>query len=190
MRHLIAIATAVLLVAIAAACSSPPARFYTLSGATPVGGDASGPSVAVGPVALPTVVDRPQIVVHSGANEVRLDEFNRWASPLPEDIARVIAANLAQELASQRVWPYAQSTQPAADFQVRIDIQKFESTLGDAVVIEALWSVRRIAGDSSKSGRSLVREATGGSDFEALVAAHSRALARVSSEIAAAIRAQ
>lgn len=190
MRHLIAIASAFLLVAIATACSSPPARFYTLSGPAPAGGETSGPSVAVGPVALPTVVDRPQIVVHTGANEVRLDEFNRWASPLPEDIARVLAANLAQELATQRVWSYAQSTQPTADFQVRIDIQKFESTLGDAVVIEALWTVRRVTGDSSRSGRSLVREATAGGDFDALVAAHSRALARVSSDIAAAIRAQ
>lgn len=190
MRHLATIAPMSLLVAIVAACSSPPARFYTLSSPAPVAASASGLSISVGPVALPTVVDRPQIVVHTGANEVRLDEFNRWASPLPEDIARVIAANLAQELGTDRVWLYGQSTQPTADFQVRIDIQKFESTLGDAVVIEALWAVRRVAGENSKSGRSLVREPTSGGDFDALVAAHSRALARVSADIAAAIRTQ
>ncbi len=188
MRHLIAIAP-VLLVAIVTACSSPPARFYALSSPTPSAGSASGPSVAVGPVVLPTVVDRPQIVVHTGANEVRLDEFNRWASPLPEDITRVIAANLAQELATGRVWPSSQSGQATADYQVRIDIQRFESTLGDAVLIEALWTVRRVAGDSSKNGRSLIREPTAGGDFEALVAAHSRALARVSRDIAVAISA-
>jgi uncharacterized lipoprotein YmbA len=187
MRYLAVIAC--LLLAIASGCASPTSRFYTLSAPSPTGGKASGPSVAVGPVALPTVVDRPQIVVQTGANEVRLDEFNRWASPLPEDITRVIAANLAQELATERVWPYGQSTQTTTDYQVRIDIQKFESTLGNGVVIEALWTVRRVADDTSRSGRSLVREATVGGDFDALVAAHSRALARVSGEIAVAIRA-
>jgi len=188
MRHMTVIAC--LLLAVVSGCASPPSRFYTLSSPTPAdtGGNASGPSVAVGPVALPTVVDRPQIVVQTGANEVRLDEFNRWASPLPEDITRVVVANLAQELATEQVWPYSQNTQATADYQVRIDIQKFESTLGGTVEIEALWSVRDVAGGKSKSGRSLVREPTSGGDFDALVAAHSRALARVSRDIAAAIR--
>ncbi|WP_291992994.1 PqiC family protein [Candidatus Accumulibacter sp. ACC003] len=189
MRHLTVIAC--LLLAIVSACASPPSRFYTLSAATAGAGSGSAAtlSVAVGPVSLPAVVDRPQIVVNSGANEVRLDEFNRWAGPLQDNIARVLAGNLAQELGTARVWPYGQTAQSSADYQVLIDVQRFDSTLGDAVLIEALWTVRPAAGGASKSGRSQVRETIAGSGFEPLVAAHSRALARVSSDIAAAIRA-
>lgn len=182
---------AVLTVALAA-CASPPARFYALSSvAAPTAekavGSADRPSVTVGPVSVPALVDRPQIVVASSTNRVQIDEFNRWASPLAEEIARVVATNLARALPAARVLPYGQGTQSSPDVQVRIDVQQFSSTLGEAVVIEAAWSVRRLAGGTPSSGRSLLREPTNGGDFDSLVAAHSRALARLSAELAAVI---
>ena len=54
--------------------------------------------MVVGPVSVPAVVDRPQIVVTTGPNQVRLDEFNQWASPLQNNIARVVAENLVAML--------------------------------------------------------------------------------------------
>ena len=60
-------------------------------------------SVVVGPVSVPAVVDRPQIVVNTGPNQVRLEEFNRWASPLQNNIARVVADNLVAMLGTPRV---------------------------------------------------------------------------------------
>src|SRR5262245_60676473 len=104
MYRCIAIARVSLIVALAGACASPASRFYTLSAA------ASAPttttsnlSVVVGPVSVPAVVDRPQIVVTTGPNQVRLEEFNRWASPLQNSIARVVAENLVAMLGTPRV---------------------------------------------------------------------------------------
>jgi uncharacterized lipoprotein YmbA len=191
MRQLTLFTATAIALTFATSCASTPSRFYALSATAPaseVAGSTSSLSLAVGPVSVPALVDRPQIVVSTSANQVQLDEFNRWASPLAEEIARVIAANLAQALPSARVWPYGQSVQSTPDYQVRVDVQQFASTLGDAAVIEVLWTLRRVAGGEPKSGRSLVREATTGGDVDALVAAHSRALARVSGDIAAAIR--
>ena len=62
--------------------STPPSHFYTLSATAKPAALSSSVSVSVGPVAVPAVVDRPEIVVRTGPNEVWLDEFNRWASPL------------------------------------------------------------------------------------------------------------
>src|SRR5215475_13908767 len=77
-------ATAILcvFVGLAAGCGSTPAsRFYTLSAAASApAATASNLSVVVGPVSVPPVVDRPQIVVTTGPNQVRLEEFNRSAS--------------------------------------------------------------------------------------------------------------
>ena len=137
---------------------------------------------------MPEVVDQPQLVVQVAANQVAIYEFHRWASPLKSEIARVIAANLAQELGTARVWCYAQATLPNPDYQVLVDVQRFDSALGDAVTIDALWTVRRAAGGAPKTGRSSVREPVSGAGFDALVAAHSRALAQVSRDIAGAIR--
>ena len=174
-----------------AACGSPPKeRYYTLSAAAnaPAAG-ASAISIAVGPVSVPEMVDQPQFVVQVAANQVAMYEYQRWASPLKGEIARVIAANLAQELGTARVWAYAQTTPGKPDYQVLVAVQRFDSPLGEAVTIEALWTVRRAAGGDPKTGRSLVREPAAEAGFDALVAAHSRALARVSQDIAGAIRA-
>jgi len=184
-------AVACVALVVLAACGSPPKeRYYTLTPAAAAPA-ASGSTlgIAVGPVSVPEAVDQPQMVVQVAANQVTLYEFQRWASPLKIEIARVIAANLAQELGTTRVWTYAQTTLANPDYQVLIDVQRFDSILGEAVVIETLWSVRRPAGGAPHTGRSSVREAVSGGGFDALVAAHSRALAAVSRDIAGAIRA-
>jgi uncharacterized lipoprotein YmbA len=55
------------------------------------------------------------------------------------------------------------------------------------VAIDAVWVVRPADGDPS-SGRTSAQELVPDATFDALAAAHSRALARVSEDIAAAIR--
>jgi hypothetical protein len=72
---------------------------------------------------------------------------------------------------------------------VLVDIQRFESVRGDAVTIDAEWSVRPAKGGAPRNGRSVVRQAATGKDYDALAAAHSKALAALSDEIAQAVRA-
>jgi len=67
------------------------ARLYTLSASSPAAEATLDISVSVGPVSIPAAVDRPQIVVATAANQLRLDDFNRWASPLQENLSSVIA---------------------------------------------------------------------------------------------------
>ena len=73
-------------------------------------------------------------------------------------------------------------------YRVAIDIQKFESVPGKSVLVDAAWAIRKPAGGAT-TGTTRASEPVTGAGFDALVAAHSRALAKVSSDIAAAIRA-
>jgi uncharacterized lipoprotein YmbA len=135
---------------------------------------------------VPEPVDQPQLVLTVAANRLALREYERWASPLKSEIARAIAANLSQELGTPRVWAFSQ-TFGASDYQVLVDVQRFDSALDDGVAIDALWTIRGEKG-TPKTGRSSVREKVSGPGFDALVAAHGRALAAVSRDIAAAMR--
>jgi uncharacterized lipoprotein YmbA len=176
--------------AIAAGCASAPARFYTLnSTATGDGAPALPDAVAVGPVSIPTLVDRPQFMVQVATNRVEINEFNRWAEPLNDNIARVVAGDLAVLLGTPRV-----ATVPLANFdpawRVTINIQRFESVRNKSALVEAVWVVRRSAGGAARTGRTVASEPVAGDGFDALAAAHSRALAKVSGDIAAAIRAE
>ena len=190
MRRLAAIAMLCGLAALAAGCgSTPPSRFYTLSGTATSAAPSSDLSVAVGPVTIPSTVDRPQMVVNMGANQVELDEFNRWAAPLQNNISRVVAVNLGALLGASRVTLFPQMLSADADFRVAIEVQRFESTPGEAAVLDAVWTVRRAKDGKSDTGRTTVRETVQEKSFDVLVAAHSRAIARLSQDIAAAVRA-
>jgi len=181
--------TALLLAAALAGCSSPPkTNFYTLSAAAaPAGADAKvSYSVAIGRVGVPESLDRPQMVVRAGANQLTIAEFERWAGPLQNEIALAIAENLRPQLGGASVFTYPQGVD--ADVNVSVDVQRFESVLGEAATVEVLWQVRSVKG-TPKNGRSAVREPAQGAGYDAVVAAHGRALAAVSRDIAAAIRA-
>jgi uncharacterized lipoprotein YmbA len=177
-------------VAVAAACAStPPSRFYTLSPTAPAGTTASKLSVVVGPVSIPAIVDLPQMVVSMGANQVSIDEFNRWASPLPNNISRVVAENLVLLLGTPRVSQFQQSLNADGDYRVAIEVQSFDSALGSAATLNVVWIVRRTKDGKAQTGRTTVTEPTGAAGYDALAAAHSRALGRMSQEIADVIRA-
>jgi uncharacterized lipoprotein YmbA len=185
--HVVALA----LIALAATgCRSATSRFYTLeSTATPDAGPLASYGIVVGPVSVPASVDRPEFVVQVAPNRIAVDEFNRWAAPLDDSIARTVAGDLAALLGTPRV-----ATAPLANFdpafRVTINVQRFDSVPGQEVLLEAVWVVRKAKGGATRSGRTVAREAVADKSFDALAAAHSRALATVSGDIAAAIRAE
>jgi uncharacterized protein len=179
-----------LLIVVAAGCgTSPPARFYTLGAtAQPGGAPPASCTVVVGPVSMPPAVDRPQLVLQVAPNRVTVDEFHRWAAPLDDAVARAIAADLAVLLGTPRVAALP-ATGVTPTHRVTVDVQRFETRPGEQVLIEALWIVQPAAGGEAATGRTIATEPVEGKDIEAVAAAHSRALATVSADIAAAIRA-
>ena len=186
-----AYASLLALVAIAAfvaGCASAPSHFYTLSAAATPGTSRSKATIVVGPVSVPAAVDQPQIVVSTSANEVTFDEFNRWASPLQDNLARVVAENLVAILGTPRVTLSPSLLNSEIDYRVQVEVRNFESMPGKSAALDAVWTVRRQKDGKSEIGRTSVREPVQDGSYDALAAAHSRAVARLSQEIADAVR--
>jgi uncharacterized protein len=171
--------------------STPAARYYTLSATTEpaASSPSSDLSVVVGPVSVPAEVDRPQMVVRTGPSQMRVDEFNLWASPLQSNISRVVAQNLVTLLGTPHVTLFPQTVSADAGYRVAIEVQRFDSAPGEAATLDAVWTVRRTKDGGTQTGRTTVREAVQENNYEALAAAHSRAVARLSQDIATAVRA-
>jgi uncharacterized protein len=186
--HLAAVLAGTLAICLAG-CTSTPARLYTLSPTAipPASVDIrlSHIAVVVGPVSIPGIVDLQQIVVLNSANQVSVDEFHRWASPLRNNIALVVGDNIAVLLGTPNV---SSALTLTADYRVAIDVQSFESTPGVAARLSALWTVRRVKDDATATGRTTTRETSSDQSYGALAAAHSRCLASLSADIAEAIR--
>jgi uncharacterized lipoprotein YmbA len=170
--------------------SSAQSRYYSLdSTAVSDGRPPSRTAVMVGPVSVPASVDQPQFVVQVAPNRVEVEEFNRWVSPLNDGIARTVAGDLATLLGTPDV-ATAQLANFIPDYRVTIEVQRFDSIRGKETLLEAVWSVRKTVDGDSRSGRTIAHESVQGDGFEVLAAAHSRALATMSSDIAATIRAE
>lgn len=167
--------------------TTPDSTFYTLNAEAGAGSaQKSAVSVVVGPVTVPEAVDRPELVIRTTGNRVKIEEFHRWVEPLKAEIPRVVAAQLGHDLDTPNTGASSDVALTDPDFRVLIDIQRFESQLGGDATVDALWTVRG-RGEKRVTGRTLARETAAGT-YESLVAAHRRALATVSRAIADAIQ--
>jgi uncharacterized protein len=174
------------LVALAGCATAPPERFYSLSSGLPAADGARAAqarTVVVAPAAMPDLVDRPQLVLHTGEHEVAILEQQRWAEPLRTSVPRVVAENLARLHGDLRV-----STRDDAigtpDCRVSLDIRRFQySRAASNVTVEALWTVS-CADTEPRTGRSVAREIVADPSVDAIVRAQGRALGPVSRDIA------
>ena len=173
----------------AAGCASAPSKFYTLSAAAAADDTPAVPcAIVVGPVTVPTLVDRPQFTLQVTPNRVEQDEFNRWAEPLNENIARVVAYNLSVLLGTTDVATTTRASMKPG-YQVAINLERFDSVPGKSAKIDAQWTVQKLPAGTMISGHTAGEEPVKGNDPEALAKAHSQALAKLSRDIAASIRA-
>ena len=177
--------------------SSPSSKFYQLNpvqSKTSVTRDVSPDHslvIAIGPVRIPDYLDRPQIVTRSGKSELKLSEFDRWAGSFESDVTRVlvedISSCLSADLFSVVRWtPYLEGQVPAS-YRVEVLVDRFEGTPGDSVLLKAQWGVFAANRSLLLKRESLIREQINGSSYDALVAAMSSALERLSRDIAGAI---
>jgi uncharacterized protein len=185
----IAIAAVWILAALTTGCASSPSQSFTLTSrppaASPPDAASSHLTIIVGPVTIPAIVDMPQIVISKGPNQVAADQFNLWASPLRSNIALVICANLSAQLGTPNV---SSVLRVDADYRVEIDVQVFESIPGEAAHLISMWTVRRVKDGKTQIGHTNTREPSTEKGYQALAAAHSRALDNLSANIADAIR--
>lgn len=176
------------LLALAGCIGSPsrPASFYLLSvvDGTPVS-TAQPLSLGVGPVSLPDVLDRPQIVTRPDPNRIDLAEYERWGGDLNNNLGRVLAQNLMQRLATDSVVLYPWSASSRPKLGVSVDIFRFDGIPGQSVYLQGSWQVLDAGRDCQLAlHRFAIEEAVQGPDYQALVSAMSRGVGRLSDAIA------
>jgi uncharacterized protein len=174
-------------------CTTPPTRFYVLpalSSADPtskVTATQRELTIGVGPVTLPPYLDRPQIVTRASRAKLALAEFDQWAAPLQDSFSRVLVENLSLLLPTDRVMlaPWPRTT--AIDYQVTVDVTRFDGGVDNEVVLDAHWTIAD--GDEKELivRKSRFQSPAGAQNYEATVTAMSRTLDALSREITATL---
>jgi len=175
--------------------TSKPSKFYLLRSmenprsSMPSAGNRDSVSVLIGPITLPAYLDRTQMVTVSGKHELALEEFNRWAEPLKDNFYRVLMEDLSLLLNTSDVYAYDRDSAPTADYQVVIDVTRFDSVAGGDAILTAFWTVS--GKDSNSPGikrKSVFRKAVPTIGIAGVVEAQNQTLTELSHKIASAIQ--
>jgi uncharacterized lipoprotein YmbA len=198
-RHIISLLVIVGLTVCLGGCfgTTPPSRFYTLTPRVDSGVSASegvGVIIRVGPVTLPSYLDRRQIVTRSGQNEIDLAEFDRWGGSLDEEITRLLVISLTRQLASKGItvvpWSSVNLANAPLLYRIPVNLSRFDGALGETVVLNASWGVL-FKKDKEENPlvirESMITEVVGGNDYASLVAAMGKVVERLGKEIAESI---
>jgi len=188
--HVVILILALAVCLSACAGKSASSKFYVLN-SLPQPALSAGEGIVIGvfPVSMPDYLDRPQIVTRVSENELKLDEFSRWAEPLKDSFTRALVQNLSTILNTAKVIKTTQSTGSLMSLQVAVEVVQFDGALGGDVVLIAKWGLFEADGKKLLLGKgSTFKEPTGAATYEALVAAESKAVAALSREIAEAIK--
>jgi uncharacterized lipoprotein YmbA len=176
-----------------AACSfggpSKPVQYYTLS---PQPGEAVAlqpggqlPLIGVGPVTLPELFDRPQIVTRPDAYRVDMAEYDRWGSSLASDVPRVLKQNLMSRLNDDNIvdWPWQRHESPV--LQVIVQFYRFDGESGKQANLSGTWQLLDAEGGCRLEAHQFdLMQAADGPGYAEFVAALSHGLAQLSQEIA------
>ena len=174
-----------------ASCSTTPAvKYYTLNSFSEMQPDISQTvsdttlAIGVGPVEFPKFLDRPQIVTRKSQHRVEVSEFHRWAGSFSEDFLRVLAKNISMLRPADRVAAYPWTDPFSPTFRIPLTVEQFDGRFGGGVVLNVTWSVwnqKDANGPVIKHTR--IKEAVSTEDYDALVAAQSRAIGTLSRAI-------
>ena len=174
--------------------SSRPARYYVLSSidrpVAKAAGSSVGRTIGVGPVRVPSYLDRQQMVSRTSGNSVKLAQLDRWAEPLKDSVPRIIAANLSALLPNDRVVLYPWRSSEAPDCKVSIDVQRFDGVVSGEATLDAEWSLS-CGAKAHREHRPPTRIVlpVDGADYDALARTQSRLLRALSEAIAKDIEA-
>ncbi|MGD2118673.1 MAG: PqiC family protein [Chromatiales bacterium] len=148
-------------------------------------------SIGVGPVVLPELIERPQIVTRMVANRVELNEFERWGGDLNKNVVQVLSQNLMTRLRTEQVIAYPWHRKDSPDLQVSVRFLRFDGRLGKSADLSGVWQLYNGKQDCQLHSQTFnISTAPPSSDYAGLVAAMSAGLAQLSQFIAAQIAQQ
>ncbi len=175
-----------------ACATTPPPQFYILETLSPVAeppaAQAKNRQIGLGPISLPALLERKQIVTRSGNGVVNIAEFQQWAEPLKDNIAQVLRQNLSQRQPNNLIRAYPWSAYGTVDYRIIIDITRVDAELGQWTRLDVNWSVMSESTHTIiKNAHSTFQRKLDDSSYQAVVLGLSHLFSDFSDDLAQAI---
>ncbi len=162
---------------------SPQSTFYTLKPMAQEAVSSRALSVAVEPVKIPAMIDRPQIVtMQSNGITLHFSETNRWAENLSTLLQRTLVGDLVVLMPKSSV-QVKMFSREGVDYTVYLNVTQLDGVLGNQAILKAHWTLL------DKNGKTVFQssadlKAPVGENYDDFVLTQSNLLAELAEKIA------
>ena len=176
-----------------ACASTPPTHFYTLEPLSQNQAKVSATVakkllIGIGPLSLPTLLDRRHIVTRTENNSIEIADFDQWAAPLKDNIIAVLSKNVATLQPNMMVRGYPWSVYGDMDYRVIIDITRFETQRPKSVSLEANWAIMEEKNHKIiNNGQTKIEQSLSNESYDSMAQGLSKLLSDFSQQIALAL---
>ncbi|MDP2904425.1 MAG: PqiC family protein [Methylovulum sp.] len=183
---------AIVMLLISACASTPPTNFYVLEALSQAQAQLTHTvkkrQVGIGPITIPTLLERKQIVTRSGNNSVQVAEFQQWAEPVKDKVAQVLTQNLSRLQPDTIFRTYPWSAYGTVNYRMIIDIVRLDTRPGKSANLEATWAVMDEKTHTIvTNGQSAIEHTLADVSYPATVSALSQLLSEFSQELSLAL---
>jgi uncharacterized protein len=136
---------------------------------------------------VPVESDRMQLLLHQTATRLSVYETERWAAPLEDQISNTLIENLRDALPELSITRDPLLIGPRVPLKLNMEIEELDALAGKDATVRARWTFSGPEVGASQTGACTARQPLQSTDIDELVLAWSRALADISSALAASI---
>lgn len=174
----------IVIAVLVSSCASTPLHFHTLvreSEPTPPGASATDPQLTVDPVMIPAQVDRLELVTRLPGGGIAIADDERWIAPLADELQDALSVELSRRLSR----PGSGHARGTNSVSVRLNVERFESSVNRYALIEASWrlEMKEAGSDVHVVCRTRAYEEVSGG-YPELVRGYQRAVAVIADEMA------
>lgn len=111
---------------------------------------AATPAIAINRPAIPSYLDRMQLVtLHDG--QLVMSQLHLWAESLDLAIARVMASNLSRLTGSKNIQPVENYTTLDYTQLLELRITQFEPDTANQMILQGTWKLQPVTGKETSS---------------------------------------
>lgn len=135
-----------------------PKTFYHTLGAVSATGNATAAklskplaSLGVGPVYVPTLLDRQGVVLRTDRYTVEVSDFHEWGGELEDELTGALAQRLQEKLpATTAVLTVPWELEQTPQYQVVVRVAQFDGIPGQKAFLKGRWQLQQ-----AKTGRGV-----------------------------------
>lgn len=172
---------------LSACASRQPDHFYVLhpDPQSPVEGTTGATVQVMLSVSLPSLVDRAEIVLNTGADRVIVLEHERWAAPLTDLVAQTLAEDMERRRHDLLIAGPGASPAGSPVLKVAVDIVQMTARRGALTSIVTHWRILDSRTGVQATGGQEFSAALGGDGYAAIAQALSDCLALLADRLVA-----